>query len=108
MTHWDRHHPVPTLIPYGGTIVTNTSAPRPGSGGVGSIFGDVNFVPEEAPEEGPGELTGGEGLQNPPTTPQDNRSSNQKACDDKIAGIFGGPGAVAATVAEPTTLLSDN
>jgi hypothetical protein len=39
--------------------------------------------------------------QNPPTTPQDTRPSNQKACDDKIAGISGGPGAVAATVAEP-------
>jgi hypothetical protein len=57
--------PVPTLIPYGGTIVTNTSAPRPGSGGVGSIFSDVNFVPEEAPEEGPGGPTGGGEPQEP-------------------------------------------
>jgi YD repeat-containing protein len=46
--------------------------------------------------------------QNPAQQPQDTRSPNQKACDDKIAGIFGGPGAVAATVAEPTTLLSSN
>jgi RHS repeat-associated protein len=46
--------------------------------------------------------------QNTAPTPQDTRSSNQKGCDDKIAGIFGGPGAVAATLAEPTTLLGPN
>jgi hypothetical protein len=44
-------------------------------------------------------------LQNP--APKDERSPKQKACDDKIARVFGGEGAVAATVAEPTTLLSN-
>jgi RHS repeat-associated protein len=48
--------PMPTLIPYGGTIVTNTSVPRPSGGG--SILGDVDFLPEEpSPEGGGGELT---------------------------------------------------
>lgn len=46
--------------------------------------------------------------QNPATAPDDTRSSNQKACDAKLARMFGGHGAVAATVSEPITLLGDN
>jgi RHS repeat-associated protein len=53
--------PVPTLIEYGGTIVTNTSAPRPGGGGGGGsiLGGDVLFEVEQGPTDGPGEQGGG-------------------------------------------------
>ena len=62
---------MPTLIPYGGTIVTNTSAPRPGGGGGGGIIlgGDVHFVPEEGPEENPGGDVGGPRNPTPSPTP---------------------------------------
>ena len=53
--------PIPTLIPYGGTIVTNTSASRPSSGGpVPGFFGDdVLFMPVDPPSDGPGGPTAG-------------------------------------------------
>ena len=92
--------PVPTLIPYGGTIVTNTSAPRPGGGGVGSMLGgDVNFVPEDGPpgSEG-GELDGG-APQNPTPTPTPCPGSIPEAAARQIL-------AVSAQVGIDPTLLS--
>ena len=78
--------PVPTLIPYGGTIVTNTSAPRPGGGGGGGsiLGGDVHFLPEEpSPEEGPGGPSDGGGPQNPTPTPQAPNPDEMIDCDPK-------------------------
>lgn len=55
---------IPKLIEYGGTIVTNTSAPRWDGGAVGGIFGDTGIL-IELPGEGGGGLGGALGGDNP-------------------------------------------
>jgi RHS repeat-associated protein len=55
--------PVPTLIPYGGRIITNTQAPRYIGGGI--LGNDGNSIPEEGPEADG--VIGGE-LANPQNT----------------------------------------
>jgi RHS repeat-associated protein len=77
--------PVPTLIPYGGTIVTNTSAPRPSGGGLGGIFGGGNFVPlDESPEESPG---GGGAPQNPATPTRTPFENKLNECTQRLFGV---------------------
>jgi RHS repeat-associated protein len=93
--------PVPTLIPYGGTIVTNTWAPHPGGGGVGG--GGLHPPLLDGPTVDP-RGRGNEGPQNPAPVDLSHLGPPPPTCDEMLAAIFGGPGAVAATVIEPNTL----